>query len=208
MSPEIIDPYAPLPAGLPVPVDDGACRHLVGMRLPAITLKSSNNNDVDFSQIAQRERAVFFFFPAAGRPGVPDPTGWNEIPGARGCTPQLCDYRDAITEFQKLGVKLFAVSSQRHEDLVEIAERNWLRYELLSDEELRLTKALRLPTFKVESPVGLVPSVCIKRLTLVVSKGRIEKVFYPVFPPNTNASEVLAYLKESGPEVPKARSLS
>ncbi len=195
---EFIDPYAPLPAGLPVPVDDGACHHLVGMKLPAITLQSSSNSAVDLSRIALRERVVFFFFPAAGRPGVPDPTGWNQIPGARGCTPQLCDYRDATTEFQKLGVKPFGVSSQRREDLVEIAQRNRLRYELLSDEELRLTKALRLPTFKVGFPVGLVPPVCVKRLTLVVSKGRIKKVFYPVFPPNTNASEILAYLKKSG----------
>lgn len=199
MGPEFVDPYAPLPAGLPVPVDDGACRHLVGMKLPAITLQSSNSNGVDVSRIAVRDRAVLFFFPAAGGPGVPDPTGWSLIPGARGCTPQLCDYRDATSEFQKLGVRLFGVSSQRHEDQVGIAQRNRLRYELLSDEELRLTRALRLPTFKVESPVGLVPPVCIKRLTLVVSKGRIVKVFYPVFPPDKNAGEVLAYLKESRP---------
>jgi len=196
---EFSDPYDPLPIGLPVPVDDGACQHLVGLRLPATTLQSSNNNAVDLSQIAHREQAVLFFFPAAGRPGVPDPNGWSLIPGARGCTPQLCDYRDATSEFQKLGVKLLGVSSQRHEDLVEIAQRNRLRYELLSDQELRLTKALRLPTFKVRSPVGLVPPVCIRRLSLIVSKGRIEKVFYPVFPPDKNASEVLAYLKESGP---------
>ncbi|HVH14387.1 MAG TPA: peroxiredoxin [Candidatus Angelobacter sp.] len=196
---EFSDPYAPLPAGLPVPVDDGACRHLVGMRLPAVTLQSSSNDAVDLSQIAFRDRMVLFFFPAAGRPGVPDPIGWSLMPGARGCTPQLCDYRDATSEFQKLGIGLFGVSSQRHEDQVEIAYRNRLRYELLSDEELRLTKALRLPTFKVESPVGLVPPVCIKRLTLVVGKGRIEKVFYPVFPPDKNAGEVLAYLNESRP---------
>ena len=196
---EFNDPYAPLPAGLPVPIDDGACRHLVGMRLPGITLHSSSNNVVDLSQITLQDQTVFFFFPAAGRIGVPDPDGWNLIPGARGCTPQLCDYRDATEEFQKLGVKPFGISSQRCDDLVEIAQRNRLRYELLSDEELRLTKALRLPTFKVQSPVGLVPPVCIRRLTLVVSKGRIEKIFYPVFPPNKNASEVLAYLKESGP---------
>ena len=196
---EFNDPYGPLPAGLPAPVDDGACRYLAGMKLPAITLQSSNNDAVDLSLIALQEQTVFFFFPAAGRPGVPDPNGWNLIPGARGCTPQLCDYRDTTTEFQKLGVKLFGISSQRREDLFEIAQRNRLRYELLSDEELRLTKALQLPTFKVQSPVGLVPPVCIKRLSLVVSKARIEKVFYPVFPPNKNASEVLAYLKESGP---------
>ena len=196
---EFNDPHAPLPAELPVPIDDGACRHLVGMRLPSITLQSPNNYAVDLSQITLQGQTVFFFFPAAGRPGVPDPNGWNLIPGARGCTPQLCDFRDATTEFQKLGVKLFGVSSQRRQDLVEIAHRNRLQYELLSDEELRLTKALQLPTFKVESPVGLVPPVCIRRLSLVVSKGRIEKVFYPVFPPNKNASEVLAYLKKSGP---------
>src|ERR671924_338496 len=136
---EFIDPYAPLPAGLPVPVDDGACRHLVGMRLPAVTLQSSNNSAVDLSQIVHGERTVLFFFPAAGRPGLPDPTGWSLILGARGCTPQLCDYRDATSEFQKLGVKVFGISSQRPEDLVEIAHRNRLRYELLSDEELKLT---------------------------------------------------------------------
>ena len=123
---EFSDPYAPLPARLPVPVDDRACRHLVGMRLPAITLQSSNNSAVDLSQIAFRERTVLFFFPAAGRPGVPDPTGWSLIPGARGCTPQLCDYRDATSEFQKRGIRLFGVSSQRHEDLVEIGQRNRL----------------------------------------------------------------------------------
>ena len=199
MSLEFSDPYGPIPAGLPVPIDDGACRHLLGIRLPATTLQSSNNNTIDLSQIADRERAVFFFFPAAGRPGVPDPNGWSLIPGARGCTPQLCDYRDATSEFEKFGVKLFGVSSQSHEDLVEIARRNRLRYELLSDEKLRLTNALHLPTFKVQSPVGLVPPVCIRRLSLVVSKGRIGKVFYPVFPPDKNASEVLAYLKESAP---------
>lgn len=167
--------------------------------MPAIALQSSNNDAVDLSQIAFRERRVLFFFPAAGRPGVPDPTGWSLIPGARGCTPQLCDYRDATSEFQRLGIRFFGVSSQRHEDLVEIAQRNRLRYELLSDEELRLTKALQLPTFKLQSPVGLVPQVCIKRLSLVVSNGRVERVFYPVFPPDKNASEVLAYLKESRP---------
>ena len=167
--------------------------------MPAITLQSSNNSAIDLSQIAFRERTVLFLFPAAGRPGVPDPTGWSLIPGARGCTPQLCDYRDATSDFQMLGIRLFGVSSQRHEDLVEIAQRNRLQYELLSDEELQLTKALRLPTFNVQSPVGLVPPVCIRRLSLVVSKGRVEKVFYPVFPPDKNASKVLAYLKESRP---------
>jgi peroxiredoxin len=196
---EFSDPYAPLPPGLPVPLDDGACRHLVGMKLPPIPLPSTSNNPVDLSKIALGERTVLFFFPAAGRPGVPDPDGWSLIPGARGCTPQLCDYRDSTRRFQELGIKIFGVSSQRHEDLVEIAQRNRLRYELLSDAELRLTKALRLPTFKVQ-PVGLVPPVCIKRLSLILSADRIEKVFYPVFPPDKNASEVLTYLDHSAPK--------
>jgi peroxiredoxin len=180
-------------------LDDGACRHLVGMMLPPIPLPSTSNNPVDLSKIAHGERTVLFFFPAAGRPGVPDPNGWSLIPGARGCTPQLCDYRDSTRRFQQLGVKIFGASSQRHEDLVEIAQRNRLRYELLSDAELRLTKALRLPTFKVQ-PVGLVPPVCIKRLSLVLSADRVEKVFYPVFPPDKNASEVLTYLDHSAPK--------
>ena len=103
-------------------------------------------------------------------------------------------------EIQKLGTRVFGVSSQPLQDLVEIRERNRLPYELLSDEELLLTKSLRLPTFHVEHPVGLVPSNCIKRLTLVLDSGKIEKVFYPVFPPNTNATQVLAYLSQSKPK--------
>src|SRR5207253_11268021 len=109
---EFSDPYAPLPAGLPVPVDDGACRHLVGVRLPAITLQSSNNSAIDLSQIAFRERTVLFLFPAAGRPRVPAPTGWSLIPGARGCTPQLCDDREATSECPELGIRLVGVSSR------------------------------------------------------------------------------------------------
>ena len=167
--------------------------------MPQIFLRSTNNDRIDTSKIGRREKAVLFFFPAAGRPGVPDPGGWSLIPGARGCTPQLCNYREATSEFQKLGVKIFGVSSQRHEDQVEIAERNRLQYELLSDDELSLTKALDLPTFRVQSPVGLVPPVCIKRLSLVVSSGQIEKIFYPVFPSDRSANEALAYLKQPGP---------
>lgn len=101
------------------------------------------------------------------------------------------------SQFEKLGIKIFGVSSQRAEDLVEIAQRNRLSYQLLSDEELHLTKALRLPTFTVQSPVGLVPPICIKRLTLVVTAGRIEKVFYPVFPPDKSAEDVLGHLKQT-----------
>src|SRR5438132_14073353 len=104
---EFSDPYAPLPAGLPVPVDDRACRHLVGMRLPAIALQSSNNSAVDLSQIAFRERTVLFFFPAAGRPGVPDPSGWSLIPVVRGFTPKLCGYRYVTSELLKWGFSIY-----------------------------------------------------------------------------------------------------
>lgn len=200
MSLEFTDPYSPLPSGLPVPVDDGACRHLPGVKIPPISLRSTKDELVDLSRISKMGRTVVFFFPAAGRPGLPDPNGWSDIPGARGCTPQLCDYREMNSEFQKLGTRVFGASAQRFEDLVEIRQRNRLPYELLSDEELRLATALRLPTFHVEHPVGLVPSVCIKRLTLVLDSGKISKVFYPVFPPNTNASQVLAYLSQSNPK--------
>ena len=197
---EFVDPYGPIPSDLPVPADDGACRHLPGMTMPQISLRSTKNDLVDLSLVSRRGKTIVFFFPAAGRPGLPDPVGWSLIPGARGCTPQLCDYREMNLEIQKLGTRVFGVSSQPLQDLVEIRERNRLPYELLSDEELLLTKSLRLPTFHVEHPVGLVPSNCIKRLTLVLDSGKIEKVFYPVFPPNTNATQVLAYLSQSKPK--------
>jgi peroxiredoxin len=189
---ELNNPYE-LPAGLPVPVDDGGCNHLPGMKMPSIVLRSTKNRSVDVAEVS-RGKAVFFFFPAAGRPGVPDPRGWNEIPGARGCTPQACGYRDLNEEFRKLGFQVFGVSAQRHEDLMEIGQRNRLPYELLSDSDLRLTRALRLPTFEVESVAPLVPPICIKRLSVVVRSGRIEKVFYPVFPPDKNAEEVIEWL--------------
>ena len=194
---EFVDPYGPLPSDLPVPVDDGACRHLPGMAMPSISLRSTREGFVDLSLVSRREKVVVFFFPAAGGPGLPDPVGWSLIPGARGCTPQLCDYREMNAEFQKRGTRVFGVSSQPFEYLVGIRERNRLPYELLSDEKLQLAKSLRLPTFHVEHPVGLVPSVCIKRLTLVLDSGKIEKVFYPVFPPDKNASKVLSYLRQS-----------
>lgn len=194
---EFSDPYSPLPSDLPVPMDDGACRHLAGMTMPPISLRSTKNEPVDLSRISKTGRTVVFFFPAAGGPGIPDPNGWSLIPGARGCTPQLCDYRDSILGFQRLGTKVFGASAQRLDDLVGIQQRNRLPYELLSDEELLLTDSLRLPTFRVKHPVGLVPPVCIKRLTLILASGKIEKAFYPVFPPDKNASEVLAYFTQS-----------
>ena len=183
-----------LPAGLPVPVDDGACAHLPGMEMPSVKLRSTTQKIVDVALVS-KQKAVLFFFPAAGRPGVPAPAGWNDIPGARGCTPQICSFRDSTSGFRELGFRLFGISAQRPRDLTEIAQRNGIQYELLSDSELRLAKELRLPTFEIEPPAPLFPKKCIKRLTLVAESSRIRKVFYPVFPSDKNAGEVLSYLR-------------
>lgn len=182
------DLYA-LPEGLPVPVDDGACDHLTGMRMPQIALLSTEGEFVDLGKVSAKKRTVVFFYPRSGRPDEDPLPGWNEIAGARGCTPQACAYRDRFGGFESLGVQIFGVSSQGAEYQREFAERTRLPYALLSDSELRATRELRLPTF------GVAGMTLIKRLTLIVSEGRIEKVFYPVFPPDQNAEEVISYLR-------------
>ncbi len=182
-----IDPYA-LPKGLPIPVNDGACRHLTGMKMPSFSLRSTGTLDVDLADVSRR-KAVFFFYPETGKPGALIPEGWNEIPGARGCTPQSCAFRDHYQEFKKLGFEVFGVSTQNLNEQMEFAQRNKLPYELLNDSDFRLTNALRLPTFKFGSKTFL------KRLALVVGLGRIEKVFYPIFPPDKNPELVLKYLR-------------
>jgi peroxiredoxin len=178
-----------LPNGLPVPVDDGACDHLPGVAMPSVKLQSTTGGPVDVAEISRMGRTVIFFYPRSGRPDEPPIPGWDDIPGARGCTPQSCAFRDHFSEFSALGVSVFGVSAQSTEYQREFAERTHLQYQLLSDEEFTLTHALRLPTFEAGG------MRLIKRLTLVVSEGRIEKVFYPVFPPDKNAEQVLAYLQ-------------
>jgi peroxiredoxin len=178
-----------LPKDLPVPEDDGACKHLPGKDLPALALLSTAGRKVRLDEQSQ-SRTVFFFYPRTGRPGQPILQEWNQIPGARGCTPHSCAYRDHYAEFQKLGTAVFGVSSQDTEYQREFARRSQLPYEILSDEEFKLTEALRLPTFIFEG-VRL-----IKRLAFVADKGRIVKAFYPVFPPDKNAETVLAWLKQ------------
>jgi len=175
-----------LPDGLPVPVDDGACNHLAGMTTPPLVLPSTNGGEVNVAQASRAQRTVFFFYPRSGRPDEPQILGWDDIPGARGCTPQSCAFRDHFREFQALDVYVFGVSAQDTDYQREFAERTHLPYPLLSDAAFALTTALRLPTFEAGG------MTLIKRLTLVVSDGRIEKVFYPVFPPNKNAEDVLA----------------
>ncbi len=177
------DPEA-LPEGLPVPEDDGACDHLTGMALPAIALEATDGKDVDLSRLGGG-RVVVYAYPRTGRPGVPPPDGWDLIPGARGCTPQSCAFRDHYGGLKAAGIRLFGLSTQEPEYQREMAARLHLPFAVLSDKELRLTRALDLPTFKVDG------AVLIKRLTLVIRDGRIEHVFYPVFPPDTHARAVL-----------------
>jgi peroxiredoxin len=183
------DPYQ-LPKDLPVPEDDGACNHLPGKDLPGLALASTAGRTVRLDEAAQ-SRSVFFFYPRTGRPGVTIPADWDRIPGARGCTPHSCGYRDLHAEFKALGAAVFGVSSQDTEYQRELVRRTNLPYEVLSDREFRLADALRLPTFVFEG-VRL-----IKRLAFVAEKGRIEKVFYPVFPPDRNAEVVLSWLRQS-----------
>ena len=169
-----------LPPNLPVPEDDGAADHLVGLELPQLVLESSRG------PVDVREFDVVYVYPRSGRPGVPLLPGWDETPGARGCTPQSCAFRDLYPE---LGVPVAGLSAQTLDDQLEFAERNGMPFPVVADPELRLGSALGLPTFEI---AGL---TLYKRLTLVAEQARIVKVFYPVYPLHANAGEVLAYLR-------------
>jgi peroxiredoxin len=176
-----------LPPDLPVPVDDGAADHLLGTMLPQLTLESSQG-PASMRELG-RERLVLYVYPRAGRPGRPLLPGWDDIPGARGCTPQSCAFRDHAAELAELRAPVAGLSAQTLDDQVEFAERNHIPYPVIADPELRLGQALRLPTFDVD---GL---TLYKRITLVVEACAIAKVFYPVFPPDRNAEEVVAWLR-------------
>jgi peroxiredoxin len=175
-----------LPADLPVPIDDGACDHLPGARLPSVSLISTAGGVVDIG--ARTGTVVIYFFPMLGRPDSPPLVGWNEIPGARGCTPQTCAFRDYYEEMKRLGVEVFGVSAQPLEDQREAHARLHLPFALLNDEQHALARALGLPTFEYAG------RRLIKRLTLIATDGVIWKVFYPVFPPDKNAHDVIAWL--------------
>lgn len=177
---------------LPAPQDDGAARHLPGMKVPSIALAATDGTQVDLSSLAGR--TVVFAYPRTGVPNQPNPPGWDAIPGARGCTPQACAFRDRFTELRSLGVAhLYGLSVQSTDYQREMAEREHLPFPMLSDESLALTRALRLPTFKTNG------MTLHKRLTLVIRDGVIEHVFYPVFPPDQNAAEVAAWLRSLDP---------
>lgn len=183
-----------LPPGLPVPTDDGACDHLPSMRVPALTLRSTSGADVDLADIARRP-SVLFFFPRTGVPGQPTDDDWDLIPGARGCTPQSCGFRDLHDEFRSLGVAVFGVSTSTPEHQVEFVKRNHAPYAMLSDERLELVRAMRLPTFEYPVESGG-PNTLIRRMAWFVDAGRVQKVWYPVFPPDRCAEVVLGWLRE------------
>ena len=177
-----------LPQDLPVPTDDGACRHLPGMRVPSVVLPSTAGRMVDMGSLSA-PRTVIYCYPRTGVPGQPLPQGWDAIPGARGCTPQNCSFRDHYSELTALGAEVFGLSTQTTEYQREMVQRLHVPYEVLSDAEFRFCEVLRLPTFEVEG------MRLVKRLTLVIRNGIIETVFYPVFPPDESAEQVVRWLR-------------
>jgi peroxiredoxin len=184
--------YHALPPDLPAPVDDGAADHLPGLRLPALALRSTHGGEADLAEVAAAAGTlVLYVYPRTGIPGQPSPDGWDAIPGARGCTPQSCAFRDHHAELRALGADVLGLSAQPSAEQAEFAAREHLPFALLSDPELRLTQALRLPTFEAGG------MRLYKRITLIAgADGTIAKVFYPVFPPDRNAADVLAWLRE------------
>ncbi len=178
-----------LPDALPAPQDDGAADHLPGMSLPSVRLTLTNSSEIDLDTLAGW--AVIYIYPMTGQPGVALPEGWDEIPGARGCTPQSCSFRDHYLELQQLDCQVYGLSSQSSEYQREAQQRLHLPYQLLSDTGLKLKQALNLPTF-VAAGMELY-----KRLTLITYDAEIKQVFYPVFPPDRNVDEVIAWLRDS-----------
>jgi peroxiredoxin len=177
-----------LPPDIPAPQDDGAARHLAGAKLPDIALPATSGAAVNLAKL--RGRTVLYIYPRTGVPGVDPPAGWDQIPGARGCTPQSCGFRDHFAELKALGVAhMFGLSTQDSAYQREAAERLHLPFPLLSDAELNFASALHLPMFMTAGMTLL------SRMALVIADGVIVKVFYPVFPPDKNAAEVVAWLR-------------
>jgi peroxiredoxin len=175
---------------IPAPVDDGATRHLIGARMAAIALPATDGRMIDLA--ALRGRSIVYAYPRTGQPGIDNPPGWDLIPGARGCTPQSCSFRDHFAELTALGVDhLFGLSTQDPAYQREAAKRLDLPFAILSDEYLALTRAMTLPTF---TTAGM---TLLKRFTLVIDDGSVRHVFYPVFPPDRSASDVIAWLPQN-----------
>jgi peroxiredoxin len=173
---------------VPAPTDDGAAKHLVGLMIAPIALRCTDGRVVNL--LEQRGRVVVYAYPRTGVPGVENPDGWDGVPGARGCTPQSCAFRTHFDELRSLGIDaVYGLSTQETSYQREAAVRLHLPFAILSDENLKLTRAMDLPTFTIGGMTLL------KRFTLIIERGRIEKVFYPVFPPDANAGEVVRWLK-------------
>src|SRR5215211_24141 len=179
-----------LPPDLPAPVDDGAAEHLTGLELPDIALPATDGSMVSLARL--RGRSIVYTYPRTGVPGKSLPDGWDLIPGARGCTPQSCSFRDHFADLKALGVaQLYGVSTQDTGYQREAVERLHLPFPILSDAGLKLARAIKLPTF---TAAGM---TLLKRMALVIDDGRIVKTFYPVFPPDKSAEEVIDWLRES-----------
>jgi peroxiredoxin len=180
--------FSELPPNLPAPIDDGAGDRLLGKNLPDVILASTSGNQISLAKI--KVKIVLYCYPMTGKPGVKLPADWDLIPGARGCTPQSCSFRDHYQELQELDAQVYGISTQETSAQLEAQQRLHLPFELLSDLDFKLTTALQLPTFEVEN------KRLIKRLTLIAQAGKIIKVFYPVFPPTQNAQDVIDWLKQ------------
>jgi peroxiredoxin len=175
---------------IPAPRDDGATRHLAGAKIPSLSLPATDGRMVDLS--ALKGRTVVYAYPRTGKPGVENPPGWDMIPGARGCSPQSCAFRDHFADLKRVGVQnLFGLSTQNPSYQKEAAERLHLPFAILSDEKLALGKAMDLPTFETSG------MTLFKRFTLVVDDGVVTHVFYPVFPPDRNAADVVEWLSKA-----------
>jgi peroxiredoxin len=184
-----VSDYMSLPTDLPAPEDDGAADHLRGTRVPHIELPSTGGGDVALDELGPG-RAVVYVYPMTGQPGVDLPEGWNAIPGARGCTPEACGFRDHYADLRAAGAAtVYGLSSQSTAYQAELAERLGLPFEILSDSEHELARALDLPTFTAGG------QLLYKRLTLIIADGRIEHAFYPIFPPDEHAAQVLGWLR-------------
>jgi peroxiredoxin len=183
--------FRDLPSDLPVPLDDGAADHLTGMALPALVLPSTRGGTLDLAASLRSARTlVLYVYPRTGVPGEPLPDGWDAIPGARGCTPQSCAFRDHAAELAALGAIVVGLSAQSPAEQQEFATREHIPFALLSDPQLQLAQALDLPTFEAGG------MQLYKRITLIAEAGTIAKVFYPVFPPDRNAADVVAWLRD------------
>lgn len=182
--------YTQLPDGLPVPHDDGSASHLVGLGMPPLTLETSDGQHVQLNSLGPG-RSVIYLYPLTGVPGQPLPEGWDDIPGARGCSTEACSFRDHFAQLRAAGVeRVWGMSSQSTAYQAELVQRLQLPFAMLSDPAFALASALNLPTFSAVGHPRLY-----SRLTLVVRDNVIEHVFYPIFPPNTHAEEVLAWLE-------------